>query len=293
VPLTSIAIVGPTAVGKSRLGIELAERLGGEVISVDSRCVYRYMDIGTAKPSMTERRGVPHHLIDVVDPDEEYSVARFLREASAALDDLRRRGRPAILVGGTGYWLAALLGRPTSADVPPDPALRAGLAGLPPEELRERLRRLDPVAAETVDARNRRRLIRAIEVVAATGRPYAEARRPAAPADAVRLIGLTLPRDLLYARVNARYDQMVDGGWVEEVRGLLGRGYRRDLPPLRSFGYAEMVEHVLDGVPLDQAIERAKARCRRFARSQYGWFRLDDPTIEWHDPRELRPEAIG
>jgi tRNA dimethylallyltransferase len=251
------------------------------------------MDIGTAKPTPAERRGVPHHLIDLVDPDEPYSVARFLEDATAALDDVRRRGRPAVLVGGTGYWLAALLGRPTSAGVRPDPALRAGLAGRPAEELRARLRRLDPVAAETVDPRNPRRLIRAIEVVEATGRPYAEARRLARPRTDVRLIGLTLPRDLLYARVNARYDQMVEEGWIEEVRGLLARGYDRDLPPLRGFGYAEMVEHVLDGVPLDQAIERAKARCRRYARSQYGWFRLDDPTIEWHDPRELGPEAIG
>ena len=288
-----IAIVGPTAVGKSRLAIELAERLDGEVVSVDSRCVYRYMDVGTAKPTAGERRGVRHHLIDLVDPDEEYSVARFLADARVAIEDVRRRGRTPILVGGTGYWLSALLGRPTSADVPPDPALRAGLADLPAEELRERLRRLDPIAAEAVDGRNPRRLIRAIEVVGATGRPYAEARRPTHPPDRVRLIGLTLPRELLYARVNARYDQMVEAGWIEEVRGLLARGYGRDLPPLRSFGYAEMVEHVLDGAPLDQTLERARARCRRYARSQYGWFRLDDPTIEWHDPRDVRPEAIG
>ncbi|HEV8632761.1 MAG TPA: tRNA (adenosine(37)-N6)-dimethylallyltransferase MiaA [Chloroflexota bacterium] len=286
--------MGPTAVGKSRLAIELAERLGGEVVSVDSRCVYRFMDIGTAKPTPAERRGVPHHLIDLVDPDEEYSVAGFLRDAPRAIDGILRRGKRPILVGGTGYWLAALLGRPTSAEVAPNPSLRAELAGLPADELIERLRQLDPAAAEAVDALNRRRLIRAIEVVATTGRPYAEARRVAAPPPSgVRLIGLTLPRDLLYARVNARYDQMVEAGWSEEVRGLLARGYGRDLPPMRSFGYAEMVEHVLDGVPLDRALDRTKARCRRYARGQYNWFRLDDPTIEWQDPRELRPEAIG
>jgi tRNA dimethylallyltransferase len=251
------------------------------------------MDIGTAKPTAAERRCVRHHLIDLVDPDEEYSVARFLVDAPAAIGQIRHRGRTPILVGGTGYWLSALLGRPTSAGVPPDPALRAELAGLTAEELGERLRRLDPAAAETVDRRNPRRLARAIEVVAATGRPYAEARRPAGRPDGVRLIGLTLPRDLLYARVNARYDQMVEAGWIEEVRGLLARGYDRDLAPLRSFGYAEMVGHVLDGVPLDQALERARSRCRRYARGQYGWFRLDDPTIEWYDPRHVTPEAIA
>jgi tRNA dimethylallyltransferase len=289
--LSAIAVVGPTAVGKSRLGIELAERLGGEVVSVDSRCVYRGMDIGTAKPSLAERRGVPHHLIDVVDPDEEYSVARFLADAGAAIEAIRGRGRRPILVGGTGYWLAALLGRPTSAAVGPNPGLRAELARLPAEELHERLRRLDPATAATVDARNPRRLVRAIEVVGATGRPYREARR-AMPGIEARLIGLTLPRDLLYARVNARYDQMVEAGWIEEVRGLLARGLGRDLPPMRSFGYAEMVEHLLDGLPLDRALERAKARCRRYARGQYSWFRLDDGAIEWHDARDVRPEAI-
>ena len=280
-----LAIVGPTAVGKSALAIALAERRAGEVISVDSRCVYRGMDVGTAKPTREERRGVPHHLIDVADPDEEYSVARFLADATAAVNDITARGKLPILVGGTGYWLRALLGGGTSADVQPNAELRAELAELGPEALLERLRRSDPVAAETVDARNPRRLMRAIEVVEATGRPYAEAAVAKPPPWSVTLIGLTLPRDLLRQRIDARYDEMLAHGWLEEVARLLAR--YPDVPtPLRSFGYAEMVAHLRGEMTLSAALERAKIRCRRYARSQYSWFRLDDPTIEWHDARE-------
>jgi tRNA dimethylallyltransferase len=306
-----LAVVGPTAVGKSSLAIELAVRHDGEVVSVDSRCVYRGMDVGTAKPTPEERRGVPHHLIDVAEPDDEYSVARFLDDASATVADITSRGRLPILVGGTGYWLRALLGGGTSAAVPPNRALRDELAALPPEALLERLRGVDPAAAEAVDRRNPRRLARAIEVVETTGRPYAEAARAAAtrfvvarPAQGesllasaaavrpdarqpivVHLLGLTLPRDLLYDRIDRRYDEMVRAGWLDEVRALLER-YPRELAPLRSFGYAEVVAHLHGELTLAQALERAKARCRRYARSQYSWFRLDDPTIEWHDARE-------
>jgi tRNA dimethylallyltransferase len=306
-----LAVVGPTAVGKSARAIDLAARHGGEIVSVDSRCVYRGMDVGTAKPTPRERRGVPHHLIDLVDPDEEYSVARFLDDAAATVAEITARRRLPILVGGTGYWLRALLGGVTSAEVPPNRALRDELGALPAEALLERLRRIDPAAAEAVDGRNPRRLLRAIEVVEATGRPYAEAARAAptrfvaaapgpgasavasaaaGPRDGpgpleVHLLGLTLPRDLLYDRIDRRYDEMVAAGWLDEVRALLER-YPRDPAPLRSFGYAEVVAHLRGELTLPQALERAKARCRRYARSQYSWFRLDDPTIEWHDARE-------
>jgi tRNA dimethylallyltransferase len=280
-----LAVVGPTAVGKSALAIELALRQNGEVVSVDSRCVYRGMDVGTAKPTLEERRGVPHHLIDVVDPDEEYSVARFLEDAAEAVDDITRRGREAILVGGTGYWLRALLGGGTSADVPPNAELREELGRLTAADLLARLRRVDPAAAETIDALNPRRLTRAIEVVEATGRPYAEAAVAKPPRWPVRIVGLTLPRPELYQRIGERYERMLAEGWLDEVRALLER-YPDEPAPLRSFGYAEMAAHLRGELTLAEALEQSKIRCRRYARSQYSWFRLDDPTIEWHDARE-------
>jgi tRNA dimethylallyltransferase len=239
------------------------------------------MDIGTAKPSPDEQSRVRHHLIDLVDPDEEYSVARFLSDATAAIADVESRGRRPILVGGTGDWLSALLGGGTSADVPPNESLRAELGAEPLDALQARLGALDPAALCAVDIQNPRRLIRAIEVVLATGRPFAEARRPRPLAPAARLIGLTMPRGALYARIDRRYDQMVAAGWLDEVRWLLGRGYRRDLPSMSGLGYREIAAHLVGEIGLDEALARAKGRCHRYARAQYGWFRLDDPRIAW------------
>jgi tRNA dimethylallyltransferase len=273
-----VVIVGPTAVGKSAAAIELAERIGGEIVSADSRCVYRYMDIGTAKPTAEEQARVPHYLVDLVDPDEDYSVAHFLRDARAALARIERP----IVVGGTGYWVAALLGKAVSASVGPNAALRSELEALPIEELRARLARLDPGAR--VDPHNRRRLIRAVEVVTATGRPFAESTARPEPLPAV-VFGLTLPRDLLYQRIDARYDQMVAAGWVDEVRSLLARGYGRELPAMSGLGYREIAAHLSGELTLDEALHRTKLRGHRYARSQYNWFKLDDPTIRWLDAR--------
>jgi tRNA dimethylallyltransferase len=273
-----IVLVGPTAVGKTAAAIQLAERIGGEIVSADSRCVYRYMDVGTAKPTPAERSRVPHHLIDLVDPDEEYSVAHFLRDARAAIAKVEQP----IVVGGTGYWVNALLGKSTSAGIAPNPSLRAELGGLPADELMKRLRALDAEAARVVDARNPRRVIRAIEVVAATGRPYRESANAFQPRSA-RVFGLTMPRELLYARIDARYDQMVAEGWLDEVRWLLDRGYGRELPSMSSLGYRELAAHLAGELSLDEALRQAKLRCHRYARSQYNWFRPDDPNIHWID----------
>lgn len=286
----TIVIVGPTAVGKTAASIALARRIGGEIVSADSRYVYRYMDIGTAKPTLAERGDVSHHLIDVVDPDEEYSVAHFLRDAPAAIDAIRSGGAEPIVVGGTGYWIRALLGGGTSAGVPPNPALRAELTALRAAEgtepLLERLRQVDGAAAERVDVRNPRRLIRAIEVVEATGRPYAEALRRQPPgAPRARVFGLALPRDLLFERINARYDEMIAAGWIDEVRGLLERGYRRDLPSMSSIGYSELAAHLSGELTLDAALEAIRGRGRRLARNQFRWFPRDDRSIRWLDAR--------
>jgi tRNA dimethylallyltransferase len=239
------------------------------------------MDIGTAKPTAEERARVRHHLIDLVDPDEPYSVARFVEDAARALAEIAARGRRPIVVGGTGYWVAALLGGATSAGVPPNEALRAELAEQPVEALAARLAGLDPAAADAIDRRNPRRLIRAIEVVVATGRPFAQARQVRPLAAGARLIGLTTDRQALYARIDRRYDLMVAAGWLDEVRSLLARGYRRELPSMSGLGYREMAAHLAGELGLDAALARAKARCHRYARAQYSWFRLDDRAIEW------------
>jgi tRNA dimethylallyltransferase len=273
-----IVLVGPTAVGKTAAVIELAERIGGEIVSADSRYVYRHMDIGTAKPTPAERARVPHHLIDLVDPDEEYSVAHFLRDAEAAIQRIERP----IVVGGTGYWVSALLGGKTSARVPPNPGLREELADLDLTTLGARLDALDPHA--DVDRRNPRRLIRAIEVVTATGRRYAESGQSNPPRPAL-VFGLTMPRELLYARIDARYDQMVAEGWVGEVRWLLDHGYGRELPSMSSLGYRELAAHLAGELSLDEALSQAKLRCHRYARSQYNWFKPGDPEIHWVDAR--------
>lgn len=237
------------------------------------------MNIGTAKPTPGEQGEARHHLIDLVDPDEEYSVAGFLRDAAAAIAEVRARGRRPIVVGGTGYWVSALLGGGTSAHVPPDTGLRARLASLDASALAGQLRQLDPTA--TVDTKNPRRLIRAIEVVTATGRPYGDARRAAPQAEPAIQIGLTMARPALYARIDARYDQMVAAGWLDEVRWLLERGYGRELPSMSSLGYRELAAHLAGELSFDGALARAKSACHRFARGQYRWFRPNDPAIRW------------
>jgi tRNA dimethylallyltransferase len=239
------------------------------------------MDVGTAKPTPAELARVRHHLLDLVDPDEDYSVARFIEDAGRAIADIRRRGRRPIVVGGSGYWVSVLLGRPTSAAVRPNDELRAELAAQSVEALAARLARLDPAAADAIDRRNPRRLIRAIEVVSATGRPFAQARLAQPIVAGARMIGLTMDRPALYARIDRRYDQMVAAGWLDEVRWLLERGYRRELPSMSGLGYREIAAHLVGEIGLDEALTRAKARCHRYARAQYGWFRLGDRRIDW------------
>jgi tRNA dimethylallyltransferase len=282
-----IAIVGPTATGKSALAIDLATAIGGEIISADSRCVYREFDIGTAKPSPRDRARIPHHLIDVAGPTEEYGVARFIADAEAAIAAIAGRGQVPIVVGGTGYWVHALFGAPVSLGVSPDAALRQELQAVADTQglsaLMDRLAALDAVAAATVDSSNPRRIIRAIEVVTATGRPYAEARQAIDRRWPRQTFGLTCSRARLYDRIAARYDQMVAMGWVDEVRALLARGYDRALPSMSGLGYAEIAAAVVGEIDLASALERAVARCRRFARSQYQWFRLSDARIAWLD----------
>ena len=286
-----LAIVGPTAVGKTALSIELARRFDGEIVSADSRQIYRHMDIGTAKATPEEQAAAPHHLIDVVDPDEELTLSHYRRLATEAVADIAARGRLPILVGGTGLYVRALLEGWTVPEVPPRPAVRRALEERAEREgheaLHRRLAEVDPAAAARIDSRNVRRVIRALEVYQATGEPISALQRKEPPGYRVFTIGLTMPRADLYRRIDERVDRMVEAGLVGEVRDLLARGYERgqgrDLPAMSGLGYRQIGQYLRGEVSLEEAIALIKRHTRRFVRQQYNWFRLSDPTIHWVD----------
>ena len=280
-----VAIVGPTATGKSALAVALARRFDGEVVNADSRQVYVGMDIGTAKPAPTERGGVPHHLFDVARPDEPFSLGRWLDLARQALDDIWSRGRLPLLVGGTGQYVWALLEGWTVPRVPPQPELRRWLEERARREgldaLYRELERRDPAAAAFVDRRNLRRVVRALEVMEATGRPYSQQRQRCGPPVPYLAIGLWLPRDELYRRIDRRVEEMVRRGLVDEVRGLLAAGCSPDLPSMSGIGYREVCQHLRGHLGLAEAIERIKLGTHRLVRHQQNWFRRSDPRIRW------------
>ncbi|MBK9712178.1 MAG: tRNA (adenosine(37)-N6)-dimethylallyltransferase MiaA [Kouleothrix sp.] len=278
-----LAIVGPTAVGKTGLAIELARALGGEIVSADSRQVYRHMDIGTAKPTPAERAAAPHHLIDVVDPDEEFSLAVYQDLAAAAIADITGRGRLPLLVGGTGQYLAAVLEGWQIPRVAPQPELRADLERVAaehgPAALHDRLALVDPTAADGILPTNVRRVIRALEVHQITGRPISQQQAKQPPPYRVRALWLTLPADALYRRIDERVDGMVAAGLEQEVRGLLARGYGWELPAMSGLGYRELQPYVAGQSTLGEAIQRLKFDTHAFARRQPNWFRrLPDVT---------------
>jgi tRNA dimethylallyltransferase len=298
-PRGLIAIVGATATGKTALGIDLARALDGEIVNADSRQVYRGMDIGTAKPSPAEQSEAPHHLIDVVDPDEPFTLARFLSLANAALEDIWSRGRQPIVVGGTGQYVWALLEGWRVPRVPPDRELRARLEALAArygaDALVSELLDVDPVSAIAIDPRNVRRVIRAIEVTRATGRPFSAWQRKEAPAFEASIIGLRMEREALYCRIDQRVDAMMAAGFVDEVRRLNAAGFGCDLPSMASIGYRQVCAHLRGEVPLADAVTRIKTETHRLARMQRTWFREADPRIHWLDaasPHLLR-EALA
>jgi tRNA dimethylallyltransferase len=280
-----IAIVGPTASGKSALAMRVAERLGGEIVSADSRQVYRAMDIGTAKPTALERARIPHHLVDVVDPGERYDVLRYQRDSRAALAEVRARGHVALVVGGTGLYVRALLDGLDLASLPHDPAVRARLESEGPSELYERLRAIDPEAASRVDLRNRRRLVRYLEVATIAGGPVPRVR--GASIAALR-IGLRPPREALIAAIERRVRAMVDAGVLDEARALVARGVDPRLPSMSAHGYVHWAAHLRGEVDLETAIARTSRDVRAYSRRQMTWFRRD-PAIRWFDPTMTDP----
>ncbi|MEW6403311.1 MAG: tRNA (adenosine(37)-N6)-dimethylallyltransferase MiaA [Chloroflexota bacterium] len=290
-----ILLIGPTAVGKTELAIRLAETLNGEILSADSRLFYRGMDIGTAKPTREEQARVPHHLIDIAAPDEILSLAVFQQKARKVIADIHTRNKLPFLVGGTGQYVRAVTEGWTPPEVLPDDKLRDVLGKLAlskAEGMKEErgsdwlyaaLRRLDPDAAEKIDARNVRRTIRALEVIFTTGKKFSEQRGQSDSPYSLLSIGLKRPRAELYARVDARIDAMFENGFVDEVRGLLTKGYTESLSTMSAIGYREAVR-VAKG---EWTVEQAKVEMRRvtrvFVRRQANWFKETDEKIHWFE----------
>jgi tRNA dimethylallyltransferase len=283
--LPLVIVLGPTAVGKSEVAIRLAERMQGEIISADSRLLYRGMDIGTAKPSSADRMRVPHHLIDVADPDEIWSLAMVQDQARRAITGIHARRRLAFLVGGTGQYMRAITKGWDLPRVEPNLRLR-GVLGTWAEQvgkdgLHQRLAVLDPAAAAEIDPRNLRRTIRALEVILLTGRPYSAQRGWGQSPYRVLQIGLHRPRAELYNRIDQRIDDMLAAGFVDEVKRLLDKGYSPKLPSLSAIGYAEIIAYLEGKMSLEEAIVLIRRSTRQFVRRQANWFKLSDPSIQW------------
>ena len=287
-----IAIVGPTSVGKSALALHLARTFGGEIVSADSRQVYRGMDIGTAKPTSQERSQVPHHLVDILGPDEPYSLETFLQLAHQAIRDIHSRGALPLVVGGTGQYLWALLEGWRLPPSRPNGVLRfqleeeARIKGA--TSLHNRLKEVDPEAASDIDPRNVRRVIRSLEIYHTTGKVPSELRVKGPSPYQALIIGLTMERKELYQRIDRRLDAMVEMGLIGEIQSLMEAGFSPDLPAMSSIGYKEMALNLSGELTLEEAIRRIKYETHRFVRRQYTWFSLNDTRIRW---LEAAPDA--
>ena len=284
-PQPLIVMIGPTAVGKTEISIQLAERLDGEIISADSRLFYRGMDIGTAKPTTEDQKRVPHHLIDVVGPDQIMSLAMFQREVFRFIEDIHQRKKLPFLVGGTGQYIRAVTEEWEIPEAAPDPRLREALENwavqISPDGLYDRLKVLDPEAAQRIDPRNLRRTIRALEVILITGRKFSSQKSKGPSRYQLLQLGLTRPRTELYARIDARILAMLERGFIEEVQGLLDAGYDPELPSLSAIGYQQIISYLQGEIDLDETIVLMKRISRQFVRRQANWFKLDDPSILW------------
>ncbi len=280
-----IIILGPTAVGKTEASLQLAERLNGEIISVDSRLLYRGMDIGTAKPTLEERQRVLHHLIDVADPDEVWSLAMILQAVKGTIDGIHSRGRLPFLVGGTGQYIRAIVEGWQIPEVEPDPRLRDVLVNWAEEigekALYHKLEKIDPVAATRIEPQNLRRTVRALEVILTTGKLFSSQRESDPPPYEVLMLGMSRPREELYTRVDARIQKMLENGLVEETQRLLDQGYLPSLPSLSAIGYRQVIQYLQGDLPLEEVVTQMKRITRRFVRHQANWFKDDDPNIHW------------
>lgn len=275
-----IAILGPTAAGKSNLAIQLAKSNNGEIISADSRLVYKGFDIATAKPTMEERQGIEHHLIDIVEPEVDYSVANFLDDAKIAIEKIHQKGKTPIVVGGTGLYFRVLLEDFDMPRIEPDYKLREELEQEPSKKLHEILKKLDPVSAEKIHFNNKVKIIRAIEVCKNLEKPMSKAAGKKEPEFDVEWIGLDfINRADLYDRINNRVDEMIEKGLVEETKMLLAK-HGRINNFINTIGYQEILQYLDKQITLDEAVSKIKQNSRHYAKRQLTWFRRN-PLVTW------------
>lgn len=283
-----VVITGPTATGKSEVGVLVAERVGGEIVSADSMLIYRGMNIGTAKPTRCDMRGIPHHMIDIVEPDMDYSVALFQKQAREVIADIHKRNKLPILVGGTGLYIRAVIDDYDFSGVGGNKSLRESFlkeaVKKGPDFLHKRLSKIDPDAASKLHPGDIRRIIRALEVYHLTGRPISSYQRVKYSCSLYKLLmfGLIMEREKLYKRIEQRVDKMIASGLIEEVRSLLRCGFNRELNSMRGLGYKEISSYLSGELSLEQAVELLKRNTRRFAKRQITWFRRDN-RIKWYD----------
>jgi tRNA dimethylallyltransferase len=290
-----LVIVGPTAVGKTAVGIECARRLGGEIVSADAMQIYRGMDIGTAKPTVEERALVPHHLFDIADPQADFSVALYKELAEAAIDDIFSRSRQPILVGGSGLYVKAVIGRMGLTIAPKDPDLRVRLQNEAREKglgtLHLRLARIDPEAAARIAPADEKRIIRALEVYELTGLPISHFHRldrERTPKYRTFVAGLSLSRPVLYEKIETRIDQMLAAGLLEEIARLLAEGCHPGLISMKALGYSHLARHLAGELDWETTVARFKQDTRRFAKRQLTWFRAM-PEVRWWEMDNLTP----
>jgi tRNA dimethylallyltransferase len=276
-----IFLVGPTAIGKTEAAVYVAKKLKAEIISCDSMQIYKGMDIGTAKPSLEERQKIPHHLIDIVTPDQPFSVSDFIDLAHRAIKEIKDRKKTPIMVGGTGLYLWAFL---EGYDFPITPAnreIRERLKKESPENLYQRLQETDPKAASKIHKNDLKRIVRALEVFELTGKPISALQRKSEKIEATK-IGLNMEREMLYQRIEQRINGMIDNGLVEEVKGLINKGYGRDLPSMQALGYKEVIDYLDGKCNFDEMVSLLKKNTRHFARRQMIWFRRFT-NVKWFE----------
>ncbi|MGB2965693.1 MAG: tRNA (adenosine(37)-N6)-dimethylallyltransferase MiaA [Anaerolineales bacterium] len=280
-----IVMVGPTAVGKTEISLRVAEQLRGEIISADSRLFYRGMDIGTAKPTPEELNRVPHHFINISEPDQDWSLAVYLPNAVAVIQEIHSRKNLPFLVGGTGQYIQAVVQGWQLPPIKPDPALRnilgrwAEQVGV--EGIRARLTELDPEAAEGIDGPNLRRMIRALEVTLSSGKKFSEQKKQKGAPYQVLQIGLTRPREDLYQRIDLRIERMLEQGLVREVQALLDNGFSTELSSMSAIGYKQIVNFLSGKCSLEESVQQIRSKTRKYIRQQANWFQENDPDINW------------
>ena len=291
-----VAIVGPTAVGKSQLALSLAERFGGEIINADSRQVYRYMDVGTSKPTLAEQQRFSHHLIDIVNPDEDFSLALYSRMAAEVIEAVHQRGGLPLLVGGSGLYVWSVLEGWKIPPVVPNVELRHALEARVEKEggdvLYRELQAIDPLAASKIHPHNVRRIIRSLEIYREMNKLPSSLWSKKAPEFSVLVIGLTMDRGELYGEIDRRVDKMIQRGLIAEAEGLLRRGYDFSLPAMSGIGYKQIGLFIRGEMTLPLAIDRIKFETHRLARHQYAWFHLENPRIHWLGEGDREAEAM-